>query len=132
MPNPELGSTSVLEQWENEEKSLTKWELCRVIKELWKYKRHKRALEVYGWMNNRPERFSVSSSDAAIQLDLISKVHGVSSAEEYFQSLSNMLSDRRTYGSLLNVYVRYRMKEKAESLLDKIGVKGIVMVQNEL
>ncbi|KAL1308652.1 hypothetical protein HN51_050645 [Arachis hypogaea] len=124
MQNPEIGSAAVLEQWEDEGKSFTKWELCRVIKELRKYKRYKRALEVYGWMNNKPERFSVSSSDAAIQLDLISKVHGVSSAEEYFLSLADKLTDRRTYGALLNVYVRYRMKEKAEALFDKMRSKG--------
>ncbi|XLS65978.1 hypothetical protein HN51_025952, partial [Arachis hypogaea] len=80
--------------------------------------------KVYVWMNNKPERFSVSSSDAAIQLDLISKVHGVSSAEEYFLSLADKLTDRRTYGALLNVYVRYRMKEKAEALFDKMRSKG--------
>lgn len=48
MKNPELGSASVLNQWENEGKNLTKWELCRVVKELRKYKRHDRALEVRG------------------------------------------------------------------------------------
>ena len=46
MENPDLGSASVLNQWENEGKSLTKWDLCRVVKELRKYKRHDRALEV--------------------------------------------------------------------------------------
>lgn len=46
MENPELGSASVLNQWENEGKKLTKWELSRVVKELRKYKRFERALEV--------------------------------------------------------------------------------------
>lgn len=39
MQNPELGSTFVLNQWENEGKNLTKREHCRVVKELKKYKR---------------------------------------------------------------------------------------------
>lgn len=39
MENPELGSVSVLNQWENEGKNLTKWELSRVVKELRKYRR---------------------------------------------------------------------------------------------
>ncbi|KAJ1439559.1 Tetratricopeptide-like helical domain superfamily [Sesbania bispinosa] len=90
MQNPELGSSSVLNQWENEGKNLTKWELCRVVKELRKYRRHARALEVYEWMNNRPERFRVSASDTAIQLDLIAKVRGVSSAERFFLNLTEM------------------------------------------
>ncbi|KAJ1415436.1 Tetratricopeptide-like helical domain superfamily [Sesbania bispinosa] len=76
--------------WENEGKNLTKWELCRVVKELRKYRRHARALEVYEWMNNRPERFRVSASDTAIQLDLIAKVRGVSSAERFFLNLTEM------------------------------------------
>ncbi|KAK2445270.1 dol-P-Man:Man(7)GlcNAc(2)-PP-Dol alpha-1,6-mannosyltransferase [Trifolium repens] len=52
---------------------------------------------VYEWMNNRPERIRISASDAAIQLDLIAKVHGVSSAEGYFLNLTNNLKDKRTY-----------------------------------
>jgi hypothetical protein len=54
-------------------------------------------LQVYEWMNNRPERIRISASDAAIQLDLIAKVHGVSSAEGYFLNLTNNLKDKRTY-----------------------------------
>lgn len=46
MEKPELGSASVLNQWENEGKSLTKWELCRIVKELRKYRRHDKALQV--------------------------------------------------------------------------------------
>lgn len=44
--NPELGSASVLNQWEKDGRKLTKWELCRVVKELRKYKRYKQSLEV--------------------------------------------------------------------------------------
>ncbi|KAJ0816797.1 putative tetratricopeptide-like helical domain superfamily [Helianthus annuus] len=117
MGNPEKGAIEVLNQWENEGKKVSKWELSRVVKELRKYGRHKLALEIYKWMNNRPERFRISSSDAAIQLDLISKVHGISGAEEYFKNLPKNLMDKRVYGSLLNAYVRARMLEKAESLL---------------
>lgn len=46
MENPEMGAATVLNQWENEGKRLTKWELCRVVKELRKFKRFKMALEV--------------------------------------------------------------------------------------
>ncbi|XP_061362333.1 pentatricopeptide repeat-containing protein At1g02150 [Gastrolobium bilobum] len=125
--NPELGSATVLNQWENEGKHLTKWELCRVVKELRKYKRFQRALEVYDWMINRPERFRISASDAAIQLDLTAKVHGVSSAEEFFLRLNDKLKEKRTYGALLNVYVHSRLKEKAESLLETMRSKGYVI-----
>lgn len=46
MENPNLGAASVLNKVENEGKKLTKWELCRVVKELRKYRRFKYALEV--------------------------------------------------------------------------------------
>lgn len=126
-PDPKVGSTEVLNQWENQGRHLTKWDLSRVVKELRKYKRFQRALEVYDWINNRPERFRISASDAAIQLDLIAKVRGVSNAEAFFLSLEDKLKDKRTYGALLNVYVHARMKEKAESLLDTMRSKGYVI-----
>lgn len=84
-------------------------------------------LQVYEWMNNRGERFRLSTSDAAIQLDLISKVHGVSIAENFFLKLPDGLKDRKIYGALLNAYAKARMKEKAESLLDRMRSKGHVM-----
>ncbi|PWA79751.1 Pentatricopeptide repeat-containing protein [Artemisia annua] len=123
MGDPEKGATQVLNQWENEGKKVTKWELCRIVKEMRKYGRHKLALEIYQWMNNRPERFRISSSDAAIQLDLVSKVNGISGAEDYFNNLPNNLMDKRIYGALLNAYVRARMVEKAESLLVEMKKK---------
>uniref|UniRef100_A0A2P2JTA7 Uncharacterized protein MANES_01G273600 n=1 Tax=Rhizophora mucronata TaxID=61149 RepID=A0A2P2JTA7_RHIMU len=123
MENPELGSGSVLNQWEKEGKKLTKWELCRVVKELRKYRRYNQALQVYDWMSNREERFRLSPSDAAIQLDLIAKVRGISTAENFFQRLPEHLKDRRIYGALLNAYVRAKKKEDAESLINKMRKK---------
>ena len=84
-------------------------------------------LQVYDWMNNRGERFRVAASDAAIQLDLIGKVHGISRAEDYFLELPDRLKDRRIYGALLNAYVRAKMRGKAESLLEKMRSKGYAM-----
>lgn len=41
-----MGSASVLNQMENEGKKLSKWELCKVVKALRKFRRFKYALEV--------------------------------------------------------------------------------------
>ncbi|KAF9625439.1 hypothetical protein IFM89_022836 [Coptis chinensis] len=127
LENPDVGSAFVLDQFDKEGKSLSRWELCRVVKELRKFRRFKLALEVYEWMNEREDRFALSSSDAAIQLDLISKVRGVASSEEYFSNLPGTLKDKRTHGSLLNAYVRARMKEKAEALVEDIKNKGYAL-----
>lgn len=81
-------------------------------------------MQVYDWMNNREERFRASPSDAAIQLDLIAKVRGVSEAEDYFLRLPDSIKDRRIYGALLNAYVQAKMKEKAESMISEMRKKG--------
>lgn len=39
--------------------------------------------QVYEWMGAQGTRFNFTSSDLAIRLDLIAKVHGISRAEEY-------------------------------------------------
>ncbi|KAL1809207.1 hypothetical protein ACET3Z_026197 [Daucus carota] len=124
MENPEKGAASILNQCENEGKRFTKWELCRIVKELRKFRRFKLALEVYEWMNVRAERFRISTSDTAIQLDLISKVHGISDAEDYFMKLPDSLKDKRIYGALLNSYVHAKKKEKAESMIAQMKDRG--------
>ncbi|CAA3013086.1 pentatricopeptide repeat-containing protein At1g02150 [Olea europaea var. sylvestris] len=124
MENPRMGSASVLNEVENDGKYLTKWELCRVVKELRKFRRYNHALEVYEWMINRGEKYRITSSDTAIQLDLIAKVHGILNAEEYFKKLPDALKDKRVYGALLNAYVRAGIREKAESLISKMRNRG--------
>ncbi|ONK55605.1 uncharacterized protein A4U43_UnF1030 [Asparagus officinalis] len=128
MENPSLGSGAVLDQCEEEEeKRLSKWLLCRVAKkELRKFRRFKHALEIYEWMTAQGDRFTFTSSDMAIQLDLISKVHDISYAENYFYSLSDELKDKRTYGALLNAYGQAKMKEKAENILETMKAQGYV------
>ncbi|CAM8910969.1 hypothetical protein QQ045_032592 [Rhodiola kirilowii] len=122
--NSDASATSVLNQAESEGKKFTKWELCKIVKELRKYRRFRLALEVYEWMNNGGERYRLTASDAAIQLDLISKVHGIPNAEDFFQKLPDTLKDNRIYGSLLNAYTQAKMKEKAEGLMDTMRNKG--------
>lgn len=117
-------SASVLNQAVNEGRGLSKWDLHRVVKELRKFRRYKSALEVLEWMNDRAEKFRIGSSDAAIQLDLIAKLYGASSAEQYFLNLPDVLKDKRVYGSLLNVCAQARMREKAESLMNKMRNRG--------
>ncbi|KAL6505858.1 hypothetical protein OROHE_023237 [Orobanche hederae] len=130
-PNSDKAAASVLNQAENEGKRISKWELVRVIKELRKFRRFKLALEVYDWMTNRAERFRVTTSDTAIQLDLIAKVHGVSKAGQYFQKLPDGLKDKRIYGSLLNAYARAKMREnqdsRVEALTSEMKEKGIAL-----
>ncbi|XP_008786192.2 pentatricopeptide repeat-containing protein At1g02150 [Phoenix dactylifera] len=122
--NTSLGCAAVLLRWEEEEGQLNKWELCRVVKELRKFRRVKLALEVCDWMIAQGDRFMFTSSDMAIQVDLIAKAHGISHAEEYFSQLPDTMKDKRTYGALLNVYGQAKMKEKAEAIVEVMRNKG--------
>ncbi|XP_078445830.1 tetratricopeptide repeat (TPR)-like superfamily protein [Wolffia australiana] len=121
--NPTVGAGLEVDKWEAEERKLSKWELCRVVKELRKFRRFKLALDVYEWMTAQEGRFNIYSSDIAIQLDLISKVRGASAAETYFTELSDSLKDKRTYGALLNSYMHAKSKEKAEEIFDLMREK---------
>ncbi|XP_065874915.1 pentatricopeptide repeat-containing protein At2g20710, mitochondrial-like isoform X2 [Euphorbia lathyris] len=67
--------------------------------------------------------------DAAIRLDLISKVHGLERAEKYFNSISASLSNYKIYGSLLSCYVNAKQEEKAETLMQKMKDMGFVRDQ---
>ncbi|XP_077244846.1 tetratricopeptide repeat (TPR)-like superfamily protein isoform X2 [Tasmannia lanceolata] len=82
------------------------------------------AHKVYEWMIDQGERFKLTSSDIAIHLDLISKVNGISNAEDYFSGLPEASKDMRTYGALLNAYVQATMTEKAEAVVEKMRNGG--------
>lgn len=119
------GAVIVLDDCERQSRfKLNKWKLLRVIKELRKFRRYRHALQVYEWMNDRADRFRLSTSDTAIQLDLVAKVHSVLKAEEYFLNLPDKVKDKRTYGALLNAYVQANMKDQSESLMRKMQDKG--------
>ncbi|KAK9749154.1 hypothetical protein RND81_02G105800 [Saponaria officinalis] len=118
--DPNLSVAVILNQCENRGKNITKWELCRIVKELRKFGKYKLALEVYQWMNNRIERYRLSSSDTAIQLDLVAKVSGIASAEDYFTRVPDTLKDKRIYGALLNAYVGAKLRDKAETLMEQM------------
>ncbi|KAJ1702926.1 hypothetical protein LUZ63_002705 [Rhynchospora breviuscula] len=118
--------SSVLETWDSEERRLSRWILGRVAKELRKFGYFKEALEIYLWKETQGDRFFISSSDMAIQLDLMGKVRGPENAEQQFFSLPDSFKDKRTYCSLLNVYAHYKLKEKAQSTFDLMCEKGYV------
>ncbi|XP_065875372.1 pentatricopeptide repeat-containing protein At2g20710, mitochondrial-like [Euphorbia lathyris] len=73
--------------------------------------------------------YNLSAGDAAIRLDLISKVHGLEKAEKYFISISASLHNYKIYGSLLTCYVHAKQEEKAEALMQKMKDMGFVRDQ---
>lgn len=59
-----------------------------------------------------------------MQLDLIGTVHGLESAESYFNNLTEEHKIDKTYGALLNCYVSKGLTEKSLSHLQKMKEMG--------
>ncbi|XP_062096222.1 pentatricopeptide repeat-containing protein At4g21705, mitochondrial [Humulus lupulus] len=123
-----LGSptTSVvpeLEDWISKGKKVRVGELQRIIHDLRKRRRFSQALEISEWMNKKGVCI-FSPTEHAVQLDLIGKVHGFLSAESYFNNLKEQDQTDKTYGALLNCYVRQRQTDKSLSHLQKMKEKG--------
>ncbi|TXG58046.1 hypothetical protein EZV62_015875 [Acer yangbiense] len=76
------------------------------------------------WMTDK-RYFRISAADAAVRLNLISKVQGVEQAENFFNSISKTLRTLPTYTALLKCYAYVRNVEKAEATMDKIRELGL-------
>ncbi|XWS19589.1 hypothetical protein CRYUN_Cryun31cG0028400 [Craigia yunnanensis] len=114
-----------LEDWLKNRNSIPVPELQRIIRDLRKRKRFTHALEVSEWMNKKG-LCVFSPTEHAVQLDLIGKVHGFLSAESYFDKLKEQDKTEKTYGALLNCYVRQRQTDKSLSHLQKMKELGFV------
>ncbi|GKV38340.1 hypothetical protein SLEP1_g46262 [Rubroshorea leprosula] len=75
-------------------------------------------------MSNNDLKFT--SGDHAVQLDLIGTVRGVESAGSYFSSLRDEYKTEKTYGALLNCYVREGLIDKSLSILQKMREMGFL------
>ncbi|KAI9120603.1 hypothetical protein K1719_007636 [Acacia pycnantha] len=120
-------STSVvpeLEDWVYKGNKIRVAELQRIVRDLRKRRRFTQALEVSEWMNKNGVCI-FSTTEHAVHLDLMGKVHGYTSAEGYFNSLKEEDKNNKTYGALLNCYTRQRQTEKALSHLQKMKELGL-------
>ncbi|XVF25813.1 hypothetical protein REPUB_Repub13aG0245900 [Reevesia pubescens] len=112
-----------LEGWLKNGNNIRVAELQRIIRDLRKRKRFTQALQVSEWMNKKG-LCAFSPTEHAVQLDLIGKVCGFSSAESYFYNLEDQDKTEKTYGALLNCYVRQHQTDKALSHLQKMKELG--------
>lgn len=67
---------------------------------------------------------TLSPVDYAIHLDLIGAIHGCEVAESYFSSLIDEDKNEKTYGALLNCYVREGLVTEALQHLQRMKNKG--------
>lgn len=80
-------------------------------------------VQVSEWMNKKGI-CAFSPTEHAVQLDLMGRVRGFPSAESYFNNLPNNDKTVKTYGALLNCYVRQRQTDKSLSHLQKMKEMG--------
>lgn len=119
----ESSITPFLDQWENEGYYVNKHILVYNAKRLRKCGRFRHALEVLHWMGNKGS-MDLSAGDIAIQLDLMSKLHGCEQADKVFNHLPKELKNHQTYGALLNCYVHEMLVDKAEAMMQEMRDLG--------
>ncbi|XP_038976180.1 pentatricopeptide repeat-containing protein At4g21705, mitochondrial [Phoenix dactylifera] len=122
--HPSVSLAPELDRWVEKRNRVRLVELHNIIRELRKRRRYNQALEVSEWMKNKG-KVSFMPSDHAVHLDLIGEVHGLASAESYFNGMHEKDKTEKTYGALLNCYVRERLTEKALSHMHKMKVMGL-------
>lgn len=122
--NPKIKIGPVLDQWVESGKKVRFAELLRIIHDLRKRSRFSQALQVCEWME-KSGMFTYSATEHAVQLDLIGRVHGYLSAENYFNNLSQEDKTEKTYGALLHSYARQGQTDKSLSLLQMMKEKGL-------
>ncbi|XP_050363996.1 pentatricopeptide repeat-containing protein At4g02820, mitochondrial [Argentina anserina] len=114
-----------IRKWKEEEGTVRKYELNRIVRELRKLRRYKHALEICEWMTLQ-EDMKLVAGDYAVQLDLIAKVRGMNSAEKFFEDLPEQMRDGTTCSALLHTYVQNKESEKAEALFEKMKECGFM------
>ncbi|KAL6991055.1 hypothetical protein U1Q18_009177 [Sarracenia purpurea var. burkii] len=120
---PGTSVTPELDGWIEKGNKVRVAELHRIIHDLRKRKRFSQALEVSEWMDKKGI-CAFSPTEHAVQLDLIGRVHGYNSAELYFNNLRDQDKTDKTYGALLNCYVRQRQTDKSLHHLQKMKEMG--------
>ncbi|MCL7039847.1 hypothetical protein MKW94_018360 [Papaver nudicaule] len=98
--------------------------LLSIIRDLRMRKRYTQALEVAEWMHNAGV-CKFTPGKHAVRLDLISRVHGVDSAESFFNNLGDREKTIQTHGALPHVYVRERLTDKSLSYFEKMKEMGL-------
>ncbi|KAJ4832040.1 hypothetical protein Tsubulata_017767 [Turnera subulata] len=121
--DPSASVIPILDQWIQEVEYIHEDQLLLLIKNLRFRKRYAHALEISTWMTAK-RHFLPTSPDVAIRLSLISKVHGIEAAENYFDKIPQHLKSHYVYGTLLNCYASVKSVEKTESVMQRMKDLG--------
>ncbi|XP_065876408.1 pentatricopeptide repeat-containing protein At2g20710, mitochondrial-like [Euphorbia lathyris] len=117
----------VLDQWLEERKSLSVRKVRKCISELRRDGHYNHALQVSDWVTGQ-RGFHLSRTDIKIRMHLISKLHGLGKAEEYFNSIAKSYPGIKTDNALLHFYAKTKEMEKAEALFQNMKDLGFVNI----
>ncbi|KAI3837279.1 hypothetical protein MKX03_013002 [Papaver bracteatum] len=112
---PKRSATTAIQNWINEGNQVTLTELRQLAKDLNKSHRFKHALEIV-----TRKKFELSDTDYATQINLMTKVFGVDSAERYFEGRPQASKTGETYTALLHSYASVKLTDRAESFFERI------------
>ncbi|XP_037453140.1 pentatricopeptide repeat-containing protein At4g01990, mitochondrial-like [Triticum dicoccoides] len=122
-----------MDEWLRQRLLLSQQQILAYVRELTRFKKNEGALELLDWIEARGA--NLTPGHQAVRLDLISKVHGIQAAEEYFWSLPDISKSLKTYSCLLNCYGNHGLAYKGLELYEKMKAKKIVpdkLVYNRL
>ncbi|KAL6850378.1 hypothetical protein ACP4OV_021005 [Aristida adscensionis] len=105
-----------LDSWLRQRRPLSEQQIVAYVRRLRTFGNNAVALELMDWMEARGAKLNLGHH--ALRLDLVSKVHGIQAAEEYFCSLPDELKSLKTYSSLLNCYAEHKMADKGLELYE--------------
>ncbi|CAA0813288.1 Pentatricopeptide repeat-containing protein -mitochondrial [Striga hermonthica] len=124
----------VLDEWVAEGRHVHPLELRPIIRHLRSRRRFSQALKISEWISSN-HAFKFISGDFAVHLDLIGVVQGWESAEGYFANLNEQYKNEKTYGALLNCYVRQGLLTKALDhmhAMKELGYSSSTLTYNNL
>ncbi|KAH0654550.1 hypothetical protein KY289_032228 [Solanum tuberosum] len=110
---------SVVDKWVTEQNPIMYEDLLIIVKQFRSYRRYNHALQIFEWIKKSKD-FDISPRDFAVELDLVSKAHGLEAAETYFTSIPDDLRTYQVYGALLNCYADAKVLKKAEDTMQKL------------
>ena len=73
---------------------------------------------------SKERKCDLSPGDIAVQLDLISKVHGLEQVKRYFTAIPDTKKEFKVYSALLSCYAEHKSLGEAESIMEKIKDYG--------
>ncbi|KAJ1700132.1 hypothetical protein LUZ63_008644 [Rhynchospora breviuscula] len=119
---PKRSATAALERWVAEGREAPAGALREAVGDLSRCGQYKHALEVSEWMKLHHES-DLSGNDYGIRIDLLTKVFGLNSAEDFFNTLTSKPIE--AYTAMLHHFASSKSVDKAEKLFAKMKSENV-------